>query len=222
MFGVLAVLGGVAAAQGEGAAEATATATADPAWRGERSADESAVLAIAPADHQLAASLGIALGLTGQTPGGLRVQGEYDRLLTGPWWLALHAAAVFGADERACYFDRADVFQCDHGATDGLGLALGGGIMRSFGAGGRTGAFVPYARAGGELSLVDFGADSVSGVGVALRGGAGVRWSMTERLGLFGEGVLGLGLASLGGERKDPESGGLAWFEARFGVAFVL
>lgn len=218
MIGVLAVLGGVAAAEGGG----EATATASPEWRGERSADESAVLAIAPADHQLAASLGIALGLTGQTPGGLRVQGEYDRLLTGPWWLALHAAAVFGADERACYFDRADDFQCDHGATDGLGLALGGGIMRSFGAGGRTGAFVPYARAGGELSLVDFGADSVSGVGVALRGGAGVRWEMTERLGLFGEGVLGLGLASLGGERKDPESGGLAWFEARFGVAFVL
>ena len=210
----------VALMAGGAIAQTSETTEDKPEWRnGPRDEREAAVLAIAPPTHEIQASLGGSLGMTGQTPGGLRVQGEYDRLLTGPWWLDLHAAAVFGADERACYFDRADDFQCDHGAADGLALLLGGGIVRHFAG---WPAFTPYARAGGELGLVDFGADSVSGFALILRGGAGVRWRLSDKLGILGEGDLALGAASLSGDRKDPVSGTLASFEFRFGLAFAL
>src|SRR5205085_9791683 len=121
---------------------------------------------------------------------GLRVVGEYDRELTDRFWLDLHAAAVIGTDDRGCYFDRTASYVCDHEVADGFAMLAGGGLVMPFA---HNGDFTPYARGGGEFGLVSFGSDDVSGLALVLRGGAGVRWQVTDEISIHGEGDLALG-----------------------------
>ncbi len=169
---------------------------------------------------ELVIATGPAVALTGQSPGGARVSGEYDRRLGRRLLLDLHAALLLGADERACYFDRQGALLCDHGAMEGMGLMLGGGVLLPL----RTRpAYQAYLRLGAEVGRVSFDADDTSGLALAIRSGAGLRWQLGAKLSLHVEGNLALGATSLEGRRnREVEGGSLAWLELIVGLGFAL
>jgi hypothetical protein len=158
------------------AAEAAATATPDVA------------------DREIGAQLGVAMG-GHTTPGGLRLGGRFLYQMSDIDWFEGLVAFTFGGSGAVCFRDRSDVFTCDHGALDGFSSDLAIGIRRFFG--GQQG-FRPYARVTAGVRLLRFGGDQVTGFGIPVTAGAGVRVRLTDEVAVGGEASLELGPSWLG------------------------
>lgn len=154
-------------------------------------ADES-VTASAPPDaspQSIGAELGVATG--GRvTAGGVRVAGHYLYQLSDQDWFDGVAAFTFGGGGAECFRNRMDNFVCDHGMLQGGSVEVAANVRRYFQG---NDQFWPFARAGVGLSIVRFSSDSVTGLGVPLHLGGGVRASVSDGVAIVGEGELAVG-----------------------------
>ena len=140
-------------------------------------------------EQGIAAELGVATG--GRvTAGGLRLAGHYLYQLSDQDWFDGIAAFTFGGGGAECFRDRMDAFVCDHGMLQGGSVEDAANVRRFFG--GRA-QFWPIARARVGLSIERFSSDSVTGLGIPVHLGGGVRASVSDGIAIVGEGELALG-----------------------------
>ncbi|MCX5745404.1 MAG: hypothetical protein NT062_23240 [Proteobacteria bacterium] len=152
----------------------------------------------------LGASLGVATG-SRITPGGLRLAGHYLYQVTQDDYVEGGASFTIGSGEAACFHDRRNDFTCDHAIFDGKGVELTGAIRHYFAA---NGAFHPFTRVGLGVALVRFSDDEVTGLGVTLRGGAGILAQVTDGIGIVVQAELALGAGGFGhGLGLEPQLG---------------
>jgi opacity protein-like surface antigen len=140
-------------------------------------------------EQGIGAELGIATG--GRvTAGGLRAAGHYLYQLSDQDWFDGIAAFTFGGGAAACFRDRDNAFVCDHGLLQGGSVEVSANVRRYFGG---QDQFLPFARAGVGLSIVRFSSDSVTGLGIPLHLGGGVRATVSDGIAIVGEGELAIG-----------------------------
>jgi len=155
-------------------------------------ADEAVTKTTAPpdmSDQGIGAELGIAAG--GRvTAGGLRVAGHYLYKLSDQDFFDGVASFTYGGGSAACFRDRMNSFVCDHGLADGGAVEIGASVRRFFG--GRD-QFWPFARAGIGLAIVRFQDDGVTGLGIPVHLGGGVRAEVSDGVAIVGEGALDIG-----------------------------
>jgi hypothetical protein len=82
------------------------------------------------------------------------------------------------------------VFLCDHGLADGSSVELGANGRRFLGG---QGDFWPFLRAGVGLAIVRFGDDDVTGLGIPLHAGGGLRVSVAPNIAVVASGDFELG-----------------------------
>lgn len=145
-------------------------------------------------------SLGAAIGIAGGgrvTPGGLRIEGHYLYQLSSQDWFDGTAAFTFGAGGAECFRDRMDYVICDHGFADGRAIEAVAAVRRYFAPQGR---YAPYARVGVGLAVARFGDDDVTGIGIPLHVGGGVRAAVSKQVAVVAsaELVAGIGRYSQG------------------------
>jgi hypothetical protein len=144
-----------------------------------------------PADRELGASLGVAIG--GRvTAGGLRVEGHYLYQLADHDWFDGRIGFTFGGGPPACFRDRDDEVICEHDKIDGVAIDLGGGIRRWLGA---QQGFTPWAAVGAAVRMVRFGDDDVTGFAIPLSAALGVRARVTDDIAVGGLGAIEAGPA---------------------------
>jgi hypothetical protein len=146
------------------------------------------------ADREIGVQLGIASG-GHTTPGGFRIGGRFLYQMSDVDWFEGLVAFTFGSSAASCFRDRADVYTCDHAALDGFSADFGVGIRRFFT--GQSG-FRPYARIAAAARVLRFGDDAVSGFGIPLSLGAGVRVRISDDVAVGGEATVELGPSWLG------------------------
>jgi hypothetical protein len=168
-------------------------------------------------DQRFGASLGIATGATGVTPGGFRLAGSYLYRMTERSWFDGEVGFSFGGGGADCFLDRDRQLVCDHGLADGFGATLSGGVRYAWPR--RPSGFQPYVRGGATLFLARFGDDDVSGGGLAPYLGAGGRFRVANRVHVGGEALLTVGV---GGYTRDLGLELLAGMTVTFGVEFEL
>jgi hypothetical protein len=140
-------------------------------------------------DQGIGAELGAAVG--GRvTAGGLRVAGHYLYRLSDQDYFDGTASFTYGGGSAACFRDRMNNFVCDHGLADGGAVEVAASVRRYFGP---RDQFWPFARAGIGLALVRFQDDSVTGLGIPVHLGGGVRAEVADGVAVVGEGALDLG-----------------------------
>jgi hypothetical protein len=143
-------------------------------------------------DQAIGASLGVATG--GRvTAGGLRLAGHYLYQLSDRDWFDGTAAFTFGGGSAQCFRDRTNAYVCDHGLADGGSIELGAGIRHYLGG---EGQFWPFLLGGIGVRGVNFSADSVNGIGLALHAGGGLRGSVSDNIAVSAQGELELGFGA--------------------------
>jgi hypothetical protein len=143
-------------------------------------------------DQAIGASIGVASG--GRvTAGGLRLAGHYLYQLSDRDWFDGTAAFTFGGGGAACFRDRTNAFLCDHGLADGGAIELAAGVRHYLGG---EGQFWPFLLGGIGVRGVDFSADSVNGIGLALHAGGGLRGSVSDNIAVTAQGELELGFGA--------------------------
>ena len=164
-------------------------------------------------DQAIGAELGLATG--GRvTPGGLRLAGHYFYQLSDEDWFDGGAAFTFGGGSPQCFRDRTGSFVCDHGLTDGDGVAIQATVRRYFQP---QGMFRPFVRAGVGVGLVRFSGDSVSGLAIPLIGGAGLRAEVADEVTVVAQAELEVGLGIFDkGLGLQPQLGGVVLVGAEF------
>lgn len=177
-------------------------------------ADDADVLDAELGDQGVGASVGLAMGGR-STPGGARLAGHYTYQLSSTDWFDGTAAFTFGGGSAECFRDREDNTICDHGVADGAGVELIAAVRRYYEP---QGKFRPFLRGGIGFTLQRFGADDVSGFGVPLHGGAGVRAVVSDGIAISAMADLAVGLAKLGRVGAEP----LASLAITAGVEFRL
>jgi hypothetical protein len=196
------------AQDGEGATDASAAAV---------DATDEAVEPVA--QQEIGPRLGVQVGAGAAAPGGLRAGGVFLYRLDERTWFEGEASFSFGGGGAACWYDRsADLtLVCDHGAFDGFGMSLGGGVRMFFDR--QPSGFHPFVRGGLSIGYVRFADDAVSGVPLTISGGAGLRFRVADRVAVLGE---ALALVAPGLYNRDLGllfSGGLV---VQFGVELAL
>jgi hypothetical protein len=160
-------------------------------------ADDAVTTSVAPpdmSDQAIGAEIGAAIG--GRvTPGGLRVAGHYLYQLSDQDYFDGTGSFTYGGGSRACFRDRMNSFVCDHGLADGGAVEVSASVRRFFG--GRD-QFWPFARAGIGLAIVRFQDDGVTGLGIPLHIGGGVRATVSDGVAIVGEGALDIGFGVFG------------------------
>jgi hypothetical protein len=143
-------------------------------------------------DQAIGASIGVATG--GRvTAGGLRLAGHYLYQLSDRDWFDGTAAFTFGGGSAQCFRDRTNAYVCDHGLADGGSIELAAGVRHYLGG---QGQFWPFLLGGIGVRGVDFSADSVSGIGLALHAGGGLRASVSDNIAVSAQGELELGFGA--------------------------
>ncbi|MCW5807577.1 MAG: hypothetical protein KIT31_34790, partial [Deltaproteobacteria bacterium] len=122
-----------------------------------------------------------------------RVTGHYLYQLSSQDWFDGTAVFTFGSAQAACFRDRADAVVCNHGLADGTGLELSAGVRRMFAPQGR---YQPFARAAVGFALMRFGGDEVTGAGIPLHLGGGIRARVSKDLAVVANGELLVGFAA--------------------------
>jgi hypothetical protein len=155
-------------------------------------------------DQGVGATTGIAAG--GRvTAGGLRVTGHYLYQLSAQDWFDGTASFTVGGGAAACFRDRMDELDCDHGIAAGSAVEIAAGVRRMFAA---QGAFRPFARVAVGISYTRFRGDDVSGVGFPLHAGGGLRARVAPGVALVGLADLTLGFGRFGrGLATEPQLG---------------
>lgn len=169
-------------------------------------------------DQAIGGTIGVAGG--GRvTPGGLRVIGHYLYQLTDSDWFDGTAAFTFGSGAPACFRDRMDFYLCDHGLVDGFSAEVGANVRRFLG-GARANApsdFWPYVRLGVGLSIVRFSDDDVTGLGIPLHAGGGLRVKVADGIAVTAEATLDIGIGRFTqGLGWEPQIGGSVTAGAEF------
>jgi opacity protein-like surface antigen len=155
-------------------------------------------------DQHIGASVGIASG-GNVTPGGLRIAGHYLYQLSSTDWFDGTASFTYGSNSPACYRDRMNAVECDHGFTDGSAVEIAATVRRFFAP---QGQFLPFARAGIGISIVRFGSDDVTGVAFPLHAGAGLRTHVAHDVAIVAQADVQLGLAAFNrGLGSEPQLG---------------
>jgi len=156
------------------------------------SADDAVTTTVAPpdmSDQTIGAELGAAVG--GRvTPGGLRVAGHYLYQLSEQDFFDGTASFTYGGGSAACFRDRMNSLVCDHGLADGGAVEVSASVRRFFGG---HDQFWPFARAGVGLAIVRFQDDGVTGLGIPVHLGGGVRAEVSDGVAIVGEGALDIG-----------------------------
>lgn len=173
---------------------------------------------VAPADMKDQA-IGVTLGVAGGgrvTTGGARITGHYLYQLSDTDWFDGTAAFTFGSGDPACFRDRMNDTVCDHGLVDGFSAEIGANVRRFFAS---KGDYWPYARLGIGVAIVRFADDEVTGLGLPLHLGGGMRVSVSDGVALTAEASfdLGLGLFSQG-LGLEPQVGGSVSAGVEFGL----
>jgi hypothetical protein len=155
-------------------------------------------------DQSVGAALGIASG--GRvTPGGVRVTGHYLYQLSSQDWFDGAAVFTFGGAGAACFRDRADTVICDHGLSDGAGLEMSAGVRRMFAPQGR---YQPFARVAIGLAVMRYGDDELTGVGVPVHVGGGIRARVSRSVAVVASGELVIGFSGFNrGLGLEPQLG---------------
>ncbi len=146
-------------------------------------------------DQAIGATLGMAGG--GRvTPGGLRVIGHYLYQLTDSDWFDGTAAFTFGSGEPACFRDRMDDYLCDHGLVDGFSAEVGANVRRFLGSvrANTPSAFWPYLRLGVGIAIIRFSDDDLTGFGIPLHAGGGMRINVADGIAVTAEATLDVGI----------------------------
>jgi hypothetical protein len=171
-------------------------------------------------DQGIGAQLGIAGG--GRvTPGGLRIIGHYLYQLTSQDWFDGTAAFTFGSGDPACFRDRMDLTVCDHGLVDGFSAEVAANVRRFLGEARSTQSkdLWPYARLGVGFAIIRFADDDVTGFGIPLHAGGGLRYTMSDRVAITAEATFDLGLGRFSqGLKIEPLIGGSVSAGAEFGL----
>lgn len=128
--------------------------------------------------QEIGAVLGVAMG-GNLTPGGVAAEGRYLYRLSELDWLETSVHFSLGAGGKECFRDRQSTFVCEHGLLDGFSAQGSLGLRRYF-AGQQQ--FRPYVRAGAGLELISYADDGVTGVGLPLYLGGGVRVEVANRV----------------------------------------
>jgi opacity protein-like surface antigen len=145
-------------------------------------------------DQSVGADIGIAGG--GRvTPGGLRLAGHYLYQLSSEDWFDGTASFTYGGGGTECFRDRMNTFTCEHGFTDGSSVEISANVRRVFSA---RGSFRPFARAGIGIALLRFSDDDVSGIGIPLHAGGGVRAWVADGVAVVAQGEIQVGIARFG------------------------
>jgi hypothetical protein len=140
-------------------------------------------------DQGIGAEIGAAIG--GRvTPGGLRLAGHYLYQLSDQDYFDGAASFTYGGGSAGCFRDRMNNFVCDHGLASGGAVEVSASVRRFFG--GRD-QFWPFARAGVGLAIVRYQDDSVTGLGIPVHVGGGVRAEVSDGIAIVGEGALDIG-----------------------------
>jgi hypothetical protein len=140
-------------------------------------------------EQGIGAELGVATG--GRvTAGGLHIAGHYLYQLSDQDWFDGVAAFTLGGGGAECFRNRENNFVCDHGMLQGGSVEVAANVRRYFTG---HGQFLPFARTGIGLSIVRFSDDSVTGLGVPLHLGGGVRAAVSDGIAIVGEGELAVG-----------------------------
>ena len=143
-------------------------------------------------------AVGVDIGIAGGgrvTPGGLRIAGHFLYQLSQQDWFDGTASFTYGGGDARCFRDRMDTFLCDHGFTDGASVEISANVRRFFAS---RGSFLPFARAGIGVALVRFSGDDVSGLGIPLHAGGGVRAAVAPGIAVVAQADVQLGLGLFG------------------------
>jgi hypothetical protein len=162
----------------------SATAHAQPGADVEPEDDE-----VEPADRELTATLGVAMGGM-NTPGGLRIAGSYLYQLADADWFEGGLALTGAPSDPVCFRDRTDELICDHGAADGGAVDLFAGVRRYIGV---QDAFQPWLRPGVAVRVARFPEDDLTGVALVGQAAAGVRARVTDLIAVGGMAALDAG-----------------------------
>jgi hypothetical protein len=136
--------------------------------------------------QEIGAVLGVAMG--GKlTPGGVAAEGRYLYRLSELDWLESSVHFSLGAGGKECFRDRRSTFVCEHGLVDGFSAQGSMGVRRYF-VGQQQ--FRPYVRAGVGLELISYADDGVTGVGLPLYLGGGVRVEVANRVLVVGDATV--------------------------------
>jgi hypothetical protein len=177
----------------------------------------------APADMK-DQGIGAAIGIAGGgrvTPGGLRIIGHYLYQMTDTDWFDGTAAFTFGSGDPACFRDRMDDYICDHSLIDGFSAEIAANVRRFFGSErrGADGAYWPYLRLGVGVAVVRFSDDDVTGLGIPVHAGGGLRVSLDDGIALIAEATLDIGLGLFTqGLGVEPQIGGSVTAGVEFGM----
>ena len=139
--------------------------------------------------------IGVSLGLEGAggtTPGGAHISANYLYKMVGNEWLDAGVATIMGSNQRACFRDRKNVKQCDHGYFAGGATELSLSLRHYFI--GPTG-FRPFAKLGTGLRVVSLKGDDSRGYGIPLLLGGGVRARVARRIVAVGQVTARSGIA---------------------------
>ena len=122
----------------------------------------------------------VGVGMGGNlTPGGIAAEGRYLYRLSELDWLETSVHFRLGGGGKECFRDRQSTFVCEHGLADGFSAQGSLGLRRYF-----TGQkqFRPFVRAGAGLELISFADDGVTGLGLPLYLGSGIRVEVANRV----------------------------------------
>jgi hypothetical protein len=147
-------------------------------------------------ERELGGGIGAAMG-GGLTPGGIRVTGDYLYQLSDLDWFDGIVQFTFGTGGAECFRDRQDMVVCDHGPADGVATDLAAGVRRFFP--GRD-AFRPWVRPAVGVRLSHFSDDDVTGVGVFLSAGGGVRARVSDTIAVGGQAAVEVGGSYFNGD----------------------
>lgn len=149
---------------------------------GDEAAEEYEEPNLDPSDRELGAMVGLAIG-GGNTPGGLRIEGNYLYQLSTDDWFDGGLAFTGAPASATCFRDREDELICDHGVADGAAIDLFAGVRRYLGA---QQAFQPWVRPGVAARLAFFPDDDLTGVAVVAHAAAGVRARINDLIAVGG------------------------------------
>jgi len=144
--------------------------------------------------QEIGARLGIEAG--GRTsPGGVHMTGSYLHRLSEADWLDSGVGFTLGGDSAECFRDRDGELLCDHGVFSGGAIEAIAAVRRVFAP---QGKFAPYARLGVALRVIRFADDDLSGFGVPLLFGGGVRATVADRIAVVGAADVRTGVGFFG------------------------
>ena len=178
---------------------------------------------VAPADMKDQA-IGAAIGVGGGgrvTTGGVRILGHYLYQLSESDWFDGTATFNFGSGEPACFRDRDNDYVCDHSLVDGFSAEVAANVRRFIGREQVTqnGDVWPYLRLGVGLAIVRFADDEVTGLGIPIHAGGGLRMSVADGIAITAEATLDIGIGLFSqGLGLEPQVGGTVAAGVEFGL----